>query len=119
MTHTITIPDWLPPLIGKSLGGHWSVKHERRRAATKMLTVMAGVFGVPAATTKRSVRLTLHGWPGKRRLPDRDGWDKLTLDALVRSGLLKDDSPAWLEGRMEVEYVRSESKLTVITLEDC
>lgn len=117
MKHIMTVADWHPPLLNKTVGRHWTVKNKLKQKATEMLTVMARQHGIPPATGKRRVAITLHGWL-KGRLPDRDGWDKLTLDALVRSGLLIDDGPDWLEGRMEVRYVRSENKLTVITLED-
>lgn len=65
--------------------------------------------GIPQATCKRGVRLIISG-SGKG---DADGFDKLALDALKAAGLLVDDSPAWLDGRMQVEFVKGPKSTTV------
>ena len=68
--------------------------------------------GAPARTTKRRVRLEFFG-PG--RLPDPDNLLKSCLDAMVKCGMLVDDSVKWCE--CSATCVRGPLR-TLITLED-
>lgn len=115
----LTLEGYHLPLLNKTRGKHWMREHRLKKEAIRLLTVTAQCHGIPAAQGKRSVKIVMHGWAGKRRLPDIDAPLKLGLDCLVRSGLLTDDGPGGLAGMPVVEYVRSSAKLTVITLEDC
>lgn len=118
-TYIFSLPDFHLPLINQSRGKHWRHEHDLKMEAIDMLATYALLHSVPPAKGKRKVTITMHGWPGKRRLPDIDAPLKLGLDCLVRAGLLTDDGPDGLAGMPVVEFVRSASKLTVITLEDC
>lgn len=113
---TIEIPDYHPPKQRDFVGRHWSKLHALKNELERFLLHYGK--DVPKATGKRRVRLELEGWY-RGKLPDRDCWDKATLDGLKRAGLLTDDSIHGLEGRMEVEYTRSYRRMTRIILEDC
>ena len=116
--YEIRIDNWHPPLFNKVRGKHWSVEHKMKVALAELIGWYAAVEGIPKADHRRRVALRLAGWP-QGRLPDRDAFDKMLLDALVITGQLVDDGPKWLEGRVDVELTRAEKKSTVIILEDC
>ena len=113
--HTIDIPSWNPVPINKWRGRHWGVRHKLQRGQAAIIGVYALQQGVPKATGRRKVRLTVYK-PGKA--PDADAYDKSLLDALVTCGLLVDDSQEWIEGRMEVVVIKSKQRRTLIRLED-
>jgi hypothetical protein len=58
------------------------------------------------------------GWGHGGPLPDRDAFDKVLLDALVRARLLLDDGERGLAGRLEVELVRGNARRTEVLLRD-
>jgi hypothetical protein len=113
----LTIPDWIPPLLNKSRGRHWSVEAKLKKCTAELLSALAYVQGVPKATSKRRVSILVE-MSGRGRTPDKDCWDKILLDSLVTAGLLTGDGAAGLDGRMEVDIVRGKVKATTITLED-
>jgi len=115
--YTFIIEGWHPATLNKIMK-HWRIGVRRKREAIKLFTWSAMDLGIPKATRKRRVTLTVYGWRCGN-LPDKDAFDKVVLDSLVRSGLLMDDNEKGLEGRMQVELVRSKEKRTVIELEDC
>jgi Holliday junction resolvase RusA-like endonuclease len=117
MKHTIRIPNWRPTLCNELLNcGHWGQRHRRKRKDAEMVAGYALQAGVPVARGKRqiSVVFTLSG---RQRAFDVDAWQKALLDACVRAGLLRDDSPRWCE-LGSVEYVRGTEASTQIVLED-
>lgn len=116
MQHTIEIPDYTPPLLNQFVGKHWAIGAKLKKECRQFIAVYGR--DVPKATGRRMVRLDVWGWPKGRR-PDRDAFDKATLDGLTACGLLTDDSAKWLEGRMLVEIHPSAERKTLITLEDC
>ncbi len=117
MTYTLTLNNWHPVRINAWIGEHWRVRHRLASDQAAVIEYEAFNAEIPPATGRRRVSLELHGWP-RGRFPDRDAYDKLFLDALVKAGLLTDDSLEGLAGRMEVTFVRSNERRTIITLED-
>lgn len=117
-TYILTIPGWHPSKVNEYRNRHWSVGARMRKRAEIHLATAALVGSVPRATTPRRVKLVLSGWARGGPFPDRDAHEKHFLDAMCACGLLVDDSPRWLVGRVEVEYQRGRKETTVI-LEDC
>lgn len=118
MEHTLIITDWHPVRTNEWAGRHWAVKGKLRGGQESMIRVYAMQQSIRLASGKRAVKLLLHGWP-TGKFPDRDAYDKLLLDALVNTGLLINDDGKGLEGRVEVEFVRSKERRTTIILRDC
>lgn len=118
MKHTIIMNGVHPPRQNQFRGRHWHVEHKLKTDFATELKIEACNQNIPKATKMRRVWLHLSGWErGSIKLPDKDAFDKAFLDCLVRTGLLIDDSPAWLQGRVAVSYERG-PKRTIITLED-
>lgn len=118
MTHTLIIPDWTPVRTNQWIGKWWRTRYKLGREQNEIIAVARICHDTPKAVGCRRVSLEVHGWPGKRTIPDLDAFDKLFLDALVKCGLLLDDGAKGLVGRMEVKIVRSKTRKTIITLED-
>lgn len=115
-THVLEIDGWHPARKNEWEGRHWSVKN-RIKAADKAVVFAANFnAGIPKATTKRRVRLTITLGP-RQRGGDVDAYWKSLLDALKCAGLIIDDSKEWVE-TPPVEYVRGPKKATRIELED-
>lgn len=117
MIQTLTIPDWTPPTSNQWYGKSWRVRYKLGQDAKSFVWLYAAKQRIVKASGRRRVSLEVHGW-AKGKTPDLDAFDKLLLDALTHYGLLTDDSPEGLEGRMEVTIVRSKERKTIITLED-
>lgn len=117
MSYVITISEWNPATINQLLAGHWSKgaklkKHDKRIVWTASLECK-----VPKATVKRLVGLTINLGKGQRAC-DPDAYWKSLLDALVKCGMLVNDSPKWVE-LLPVKYTRDGGKKhTIITLTD-
>jgi len=111
----VTIPNWHPATTNQLLQGHWSkgAKLKKNDAA-----IIAGYFTIsPKAKQKRLLKLSI-GLGYKQRGCDPDAYFKSLLDALVKAGMLVDDSPKWVE-LAPVEYYRTDAlPETRITLED-
>lgn len=87
-----------------------------KRRDRQWLALACRAAGVPRATGRRRVSLTLVYGPRARR-HDPDGFWKSVLDALVKAGALKNDSPGWCE-LGEVLYVRGKRAAMRILIED-
>lgn len=72
--------------------------------------------GVPKAQGKRIVGMLITLGKGQRAC-DPDAYWKSPLDALVKTGYLKDDNRQWLELK-PVQFNRKELQATTITIED-
>ncbi len=116
-TFRVEIPNWLPATINTLLGLHWANAQKLKRADAQMVAAYALQAGVPHAEGKRKLTLTFAA-PGGRgaKTGDPDARLKSALDALVRCGMLVDDSPTWLE-LGAVTCVKGKRQ-TVIVLED-
>jgi hypothetical protein len=112
---TMEIPGWAPTLDNRLVYAHWSVARRRKRRDAEVVGMAALVYGVPRATGRRRLRLTIRGRFG--RFPDDPAPLKSLWDALVKNGLLVDDSREWLEMAWPPTFERG-PKRTVIELED-
>lgn len=111
----IDIPNWIPTSVNKLMSNHWASANRLKRADAQMVGIYASKQGIPKATGKRSVQtiLTYH----KGRACDPDNTQKSLHDALVKCGLLVDDSHVWLETK-PVQILRGKARHTSIILED-
>jgi hypothetical protein len=90
-------------------GARWSVQRKRYRAlsslAGALMVSSRNEHRIPQATGKRRVTLTRLIGKGKREYDYGNlvGGFKSVLDAMVRAGLLVDDSGRWVEERYQQE----------------
>ncbi len=115
MIYRLEIPDWRPKTLNAILANRWAGP-KAKKAAAKFFGVYARVFDIPPATGKRRVSLTLRMAKGER-CPDEDAYWKVTLDALVRCKLLKQDVPKWCT-LGPVTFERTGRAGVVVTLEE-
>lgn len=111
----VNIPNWTPTSVNKLMSNHWASANRLKRADTQMIAAYAHKAGVKKAEGKRSVQTILTVHTG--RAPDPDNIQKSLNDALVKCGLLVDDSHIWLETQ-PVKILRGKAKHTTIILED-
>lgn len=117
VSHTITIPNWLPT-SDNELGGHWAKARDKKIVDAQMINAYALKYGIPKATGKRIVRIVLVIGKHKRgRLPDPTNFYKSTCDALKACGMLIDDNSTWME-HLPTEVIRGEHTETIIHLHD-
>lgn len=114
----LVLRNWHPARLNELTSGHWGVRQrlkERDRHAVAMNSLLQGV---PPAKGRRRVSLVITLKKGQRAA-DPDAYWKSSLDALVQAGLLKDDSPRWLElGTVAYQRTKSARFGTTIILED-
>jgi hypothetical protein len=120
--YRIVIPNWHPRRLNECRGRHWSAESRAKNEAEAMVRAYGVLLRpeaerVPLAAGRRRVALTVVLSP-RQRPADRDAYDKVLLDALVRCGLLLDDSPRGLDGRVAVRFVVGVARETWIDLED-
>jgi hypothetical protein len=99
---------------------HWTRKRELAQIKTATV-VLAQAAGIPAASGRRRVTVTIHKSLRSRVTDDpanRDSRAKSVLDAMVHAALLIDDSDKWLEWGGVVEGERRAQVETVVTLSD-
>jgi len=112
MSYEIHIPNWHPTPLNKMLNSHWAASRRMKLADAQMIAVYANKASVPKALGKRSVGLIISYAKGQRSC-DPDAYYKSTLDALVKTGYLKNDSAAWVSFE-QPEFRRSEMSTTII-----
>jgi hypothetical protein len=146
MTHTLTIPRWLPPTINALMFGSVRRRIKLTKECKEFVATYAQphvcdkckgegrvycpgnalmmfcecnggyVYGIPKAKGKR--RVTLKLILGRRnKTRDKDSSHKAVLDALKTASLIVDDSPEWCECT-PLEQERAKESATVIILED-
>lgn len=99
---------------------YWTRKRELDQTASA-LHYLAVEAGIPPATGRREVTVTIHKSMRSRRADDpanRDSRAKAPLDALVRCGLLVDDSDEWLAWGGVIEGEKRKLVETVITIRE-
>ncbi len=122
MTHTFRIPHEQPPTLNSLMRGKIKDRIRLSRDWETAITLACRGSGIPEATTKRRVTITVVlGY--RQRGADPDAYFKAVGDGLVRCGRLKGDSRRHVEW-MPVQYERGEwngktfVKETRIRLED-
>lgn len=111
----------LPASMNERERAHWATRSRELNDITRELGYLALEQGVPQATTRRFVRVTIHKSLRSRVTDDpanRDSRAKAVLDALVKLGYLRDDSDAWLDWGGVVEGERRHVKATIVTIRD-
>lgn len=114
MTWEFCIPDFTPYRLNQIIR-HWKAGMRMKRVTMDFLTYYGR--DVPKAEKPRRVKLIVTLAP-KQRTPDSDSYQKCFGDALKRVGLLRDDSPTWMIGAIEVEHRRGERRSTTVILEE-
>jgi hypothetical protein len=116
LTHMLHIEGWHPARNNQWHGSHWAVRARLKKADRERVALHAGRVGVPHATGKRRVTLTITLGP-RQRGGDPDAYWKACLDSLVSCGLLVDDNRQGVE-LAPVRFGRAKVKATTILLED-
>ncbi len=98
----VFIPNWRPTSLNK-LMGHWSRAHKAKKRDKEIIALCCR--SIPKATTKRKIDIYIDLDKNQKRL-DYDNTFKSLLDALVQCGVLKNDSPDWVQVG-SVEYGRN------------
>lgn len=115
-THTLEIPDWHPARLNQFIGRAWPVVARLKKIDRTIVTAEARNAGVPLATTRRHVGLTIVLGP-RGRASDPDAYWKSLLDALVCAGLLVDDSAKFVAYDCPT-FERGPARLTRVLLTD-
>lgn len=111
---TVKIPNWHPSTTNQLLGaGHWAVAAKRKKSDCNLIRTY--FHHLKPASKKRRVSLIIVLGKGQRG-GDVDAYWKVTLDGLVQSFQLVDDSKNWCE-IAPVKFERGDVA-TIIELED-
>jgi hypothetical protein len=112
----VTIPDWHPLSLNQMIGFNKFVVTRRKHKDAGLVGAACLMAGVPRATGKRRVTLTIVLGP-RQKGRDPDAFHKSTCDSLRSCGALVNDSKEWVE-LPPVRYERAMRRSTRITLED-
>lgn len=116
MTHTLTIPNYLPQPHNVLVRMHWAKRKKEMDECKALVAAYALAQAIPKATGKR--RVTVKLVLGRRnKVRDGDSSFKLILDSCTADGLLIDDGPRWCE-LMPLVQERGRERATIIILED-
>lgn len=120
MSWSLTLP-MIPDSMNVRERRHFRARSKELEQITTAIGTLASEQGIPHARGRRAVTVTIH--KGKRsRVTDdpanRDSRAKSLLDAMVKLGLLVDDSDKWLDWGHVHEGERLDEKCTVIELRD-
>lgn len=111
----MTINGFTPTRDNQLIYVHWATARRLKRHDADVIARAAVALAIPRATGRRRVTLMVRS--RFRRLPDDTAYLKSFLDALVKAGLLVDDSREWMELTFPPTYLKG-PKQTTITLED-
>ena len=90
------IPKWRPATLNSMIGRHHHVVGKIKKADRQIVAAYFLQSGIPKATGKRTLRVTVLMGP-RMRFVDCDALWKSCLDALVACGAIVDDNPDNLE----------------------
>jgi hypothetical protein len=113
--HEFTVPGWHPARLNQLLG-HWARAHRLKKTDGEIIALHAHLAGIPRASGRRRVSLTITLAP-RQRAGDPDCYWKSALDGLVRAGLLVDDNRQNVE-LGPVEFDRGPARATTVLLEE-
>lgn len=82
----------------------------------QIISAAVKAYGIPPAEERRTVSVIIIHPPGKR-FPDPDSIWKSLFDAMVCSGVIKNDSHAWVTYESP-EFARGEKLRTIITIQE-
>lgn len=110
-TWTITIPDYLPPSLNELMHCHWRTKHKLKKECLEFVAHY-GRHVLPAVG-KRRVLLTYLRTVCHKEM-DPDNAKKAILDALVKAGILGNDTEEWVECPDPVQSRSSRNETTIV-----
>ena len=114
----IWIPGWRPTSLNRLMYAKVYDRIKLKKRDTEIIGVFAHTCGVPLATCKRRVSLTITLGPRQRKADGDNLWKGL-LDGLVSCNRLVDDNATWCEMGLVVWLPRGAGTPgTSITLED-
>jgi hypothetical protein len=116
MKQILYLPDYSPISLNKLLKMHWAEQGRVKKGDKQIVSHYAGEQMLKPAIGKRRVSLFVTLAKGGKRM-DEDNIFKVLLDSLVACGLLKNDSPNWVE-RGKVTWAKGETRETFVLLED-
>lgn len=116
MIWTMHIPGWRPASVNQLLQRHWALAAKLKKNDQEVVSRAVMAYGVPRASGKRKVSILIL-IPKGLRTKDPDAYYKSLLDALVRSGALRDDTRNYVE-ISQPRFGKGEILETFITLED-
>lgn len=90
MSWIISVPHWHPARLNELLG-HWAAGARLKKRDRNMIAHYARQERIPVARGKRRVDICIILQKGQRAA-DVDAYHKSTLDALKKSGMIKDDN---------------------------
>lgn len=115
LTHMLFVEGWIPATLNELLRkGRWAWTLKKKDRA--IIADRAARVGIPPATSKRRVTLTIRLEP-RKHAGDCDAYFKSLLDGLKHAGLIWDDTPRWCE-LTPVQFSRGQVKATTVVLED-
>ncbi len=115
-TAWLTINGWRPCSTNE-MARNVKTKIRLKKRDRDVLCAGARQWGLPRATGKRSMSLTIRVPKGQRRW-DTDAFFKSLQDAAKHAGLIVDDSPVWFQcGRMDYDPQRGPLR-TILFLEN-
>lgn len=117
-THVVVISGWRPALLNELMGSRWRAHKLKKRDRRWVEDYFVLFHRVPRAVGRRRVHLGIRGRYRGGRFPDPDSPWKSLLDALVHSGMLRDDSAEWCELRPPRFATRADGFETTVILED-
>lgn len=120
-TWTLTIHGRIPMSMNQRERCSYWKRHKELQQLTEDLKYLAAEQKIPRATTRRSVRVTIHKSMRSRVKDDpanRDSRAKSVLDALAKLGLLIDDNDTHLNWQGVTEGKREPIPATVITISE-
>lgn len=112
----LTFTGWQPCKLNTLINLHWAERGRRKVADYQVVATTAFQQGLTRANGKRRVSLIIRHRKGVKPV-DPDSYWKVIADALVKCGLLKDDSGEWMESG-SVSYEVAKEKGLVVVLED-
>lgn len=118
MTWMLSLP-MLPASMNQRERQSFWIRKRELDEITRTIGLLAFEQKIPPALGRRSVQVTIHKSKRSRVKDDpanRDSRAKAILDAMVRTGLLVDDSDQWLDWGGVIEGEKRSDKQTVITL---
>lgn len=117
--HSIRI-EAVPPSANKYQRMHWAVKKKLRtrfHAELFVASLESGKFGYPHAKMRVQINVHSKGATARRLDPDNLwGGCKPLIDAMRDVGLIRNDSPKWLD--LGVSEIRTDGPFTEILFEE-
>ena len=114
--YEVVIPGWRPPSLNSLMRGNLRARMRIEKGCHRVVGQACREQGVPPATARRRVSLSIGLGPGQREF-DRDSPYKALFDSLVACKALVSDRVAGVEIGY-LEFYRARQGITTIILEE-